>query len=423
VVISFPRPFSLVRFFWASKRNEQHDFYICSMTNRELFYKYMGLPSFNPLGLEIIRAEGIWLFAADGKSYMDLVSGISVSNTGHRHPVVLKAMQEQMDKYLYLNVYGEMILSPQVELAKALASLLPGALQSVYFVNSGSEAIEGAVKLAKRYTGRTEVIAFRNAYHGSTQGALSLLGNETLKQAFRPLIPGIRFIGFNDENDLQLISSQTACVVAETIQAEAGIVLPGEGYLERLRNRCDETGSLLVVDDVQMGLGRTGRMFSFEHYGIVPDILVLAKALGGGMPLGAFISSKEIMSSLAHDPELGHITTFGGHPLCCAAALASLNIIRDEKLAEQAEEKGAMIESALSKHPAIKEIRRKGLVMGAELSDAGKRTAFSRNCLENGIITDWFLFSPATFRIAPPLTITVPEINTAIKKLDASLTF
>jgi acetylornithine/N-succinyldiaminopimelate aminotransferase len=391
------------------------------MTNRELFYKYLGLPSFNPLGLEIIRAEGIWLFAADGKSYMDLVSGISVSNTGHRHPLVLKAMQEQMDRYLYLNVYGELIQSPQVELAKALASLLPAALQSVYFVNSGSEAIEGAVKLAKRYTGRTEVIAFRNAYHGSTQGALSLLGNETLKQAFRPLIPDTRFLEFNCDKELGKISVRTACVVAETIQAEAGIILPKNGFLQKLRAKCNETGTLLVIDDVQMGLGRTGKMFSFEHYGILPDILVLAKALGGGLPLGAFISSPEIMSSLAHDPELGHITTFGGHPLSCAAALASLNVIVSEKLTEGAEEKGAEFENALATHPAVKEVRRKGLVMGIELKDQASRVPFSKNCIENGLIIDWFLFSPATFRIAPPLTISLPEISTAIEKVNHCL--
>jgi acetylornithine/N-succinyldiaminopimelate aminotransferase len=391
------------------------------MTNRELFYKHLGLPSFTPLGLEIVKAEGILLFDPDGKAYIDLVSGISVSNTGHRHPKVLEAIREQMEKYLYLNVYGEVIQSPQVELAKALAALLPPALHSVYFVNSGSEAIEGAMKLAKRYTGRTEVTAFKNAYHGSTQGALSILGHESLKRAFRPLIPDIRFLEFNNPDDLEKITTRTACVVAETIQAEAGIVLPKDGFLQRLRERCSETGTLLVIDDVQMGLGRTGKMFSFEHYGIAPDILVLAKALGGGLPLGAFISSREIMSSLAHNPELGHITTFGGHPLSCAAAMASLKVITGDHLADHAEEKGLQIEQGLAGHPAVKEIRRKGLVMGVELTDPGKRKQFSEDCLKHGLIIDWFLFSLATFRIAPPLTISDIEVEECIKRLTLAL--
>jgi acetylornithine/N-succinyldiaminopimelate aminotransferase len=393
------------------------------MTNREMFFKYLGLPSFSPLGLEIVRAEGIWLFDPEGKAYLDLVSGISVSNTGHRHPKVLEAIRDQMDKYLYLNVYGEMIQSPQCEFAKTLAGLLPSALQSVYFVNSGSEAIEGAMKLAKRHTGRSEVIAFKNAYHGSTQGALSILGHEPLKQSFRPLIPDIRFLEFNNFSDLEQITTHTACVVAETIQAEAGIILPAEGFLQNLREKCTESGTLLVIDDVQMGLGRTGKMFSFEHYGIVPDILVLAKALGGGLPLGAFISSTDIMSALAHDPELGHITTFGGHPLSCASALASLRIIIDDHLIDQVEENGRQIEQGLSGHPAVKEIRRKGLVMGTELKDPGKRKQFSEACLEQGLIIDWFLFSPATFRIAPPLTIKPGEIKQAIEKLNSALAF
>ena len=404
-----------------AKGTTKYDLYICIMTNRELFYKYLGLPSFTPLGLEVARAEGIRLFDPEGKAYIDLVSGITVSNIGHRHPKVLQAMRDQMDKYLYLNVYGEVIQSPQVELATKLAGLLPPALQSVYFVNSGSEAVEGAMKLAKRHTGRTEVIAFKNAYHGSTQGALSILGHESLKQAFRPLIPDIRFLRFNDTDDLEQITSRTACVVAETIQAEAGIILPKDGFLQQLRERCNETGTLLVIDDVQMGLGRTGRMFSFEHYGIVPDILVLAKALGGGLPLGAFISSREIMSSLAHDPALGHITTFGGHPLSCAAALASLHVILEEKLTEQAEAKGLIFEKALSGHPAIKEIRRKGLVLGVELKDPGNPSELLQKFLVHGLVTDWFLFSPATFRIAPPLTITEEEIMESCRRLQAVL--
>jgi len=391
------------------------------MTNRDLFYKYLGLPGASPLGLEVVRAEGIRLYDPEGRDYIDLVSGITVSNTGHRHPKVLQAIREQMDKYLYLNVYGEMIQAPQVEYARLLASLLPGSLQSVYFVNSGSEAVEGAMKLAKRHTGRTEIIAFHKAYHGSTQGALSILGDESLKQAFRPLSPDIRFLDFNREEDLEQISDHTACVVAETIQAEAGIILPKEGYLRKLRDRCVETGALLVIDDVQMGLGRTGKMFSYEHDGIIPDILVLAKALGGGLPLGAFISSKEIMSSLSHDPELGHITTFGGHPLSCAAGMAALEVILDDHLAEQADIKGAMFEHALNGNPAVREIRRKGLVLGVELDHAGAPAGFLQRCLDHGLVVDWFLFSPATFRIAPPLTITEDEISESIERLQTCL--
>lgn len=391
------------------------------MTNRELFFKHLGLPSYSPLGLEISRAEGVWLYDPAGIAYMDLVSGISVSNTGHRHPKVLAALRDQMDKYLYVNVYGEFIQSPQVELATTLASLLPESLNCIYFVNSGSEAIEGALKLAKRFTGRREVVAFENGYHGSTQGALAVLGNEELKNPFRPLAPGTRFLRFNRPEDLRQITPQTACVVAETIQAEAGLIFPEEGFLERLRKRCTETGALLIIDDVQMGLGRTGRMFSFEHWGISPDILVLAKALGGGMPLGAFIASREIMSTLTHDPELGHITTFGGHPMSCAAALASLKVIMEERLADLAEEKGMRFECVLSVHPAVKEFRRKGLVMGADLNAPGKRKLFSEACLREHLVIDWFLFSPATFRIAPPLTISDEEIELATDKLTKAL--
>jgi acetylornithine/succinyldiaminopimelate/putrescine aminotransferase len=356
-----------------------------------------------------------------GKKYIDLVSGISVSNTGHRHPKVIKAIMDQCTKYLHLNVYGEFIQAPQVILAQLLASLLPGQLQSVYFVNSGSEAIEGAMKLSKRFTGRSEIIAFHNAYHGSTQGALSILGNESLKNEFRPLLPETRFLHFNDFSCLEQITSKTACVVCETIQAEAGIILPVAGYLEALRERCTDMGALLVVDDVQMGMGRTGKMFSFEHFGFVPDILVLAKALGGGLPLGAFISSPAIMSSLAIDPELGHITTFGGHPLSCAAAIANLRVIIDEKLTDDADRKGSGFRMALNGHPAIMGIRQKGLVLGVDLSNPLQRTKFSTAALQNGLIIDWFLFSPATFRIAPPLTITDEESELSCSLLLQSL--
>jgi acetylornithine/succinyldiaminopimelate/putrescine aminotransferase len=383
------------------------------MTERELFFRYLGLPSPQPLGLEIDHAEGIYIYDASGKKYLDLVSGISVNNLGHRHPAVIRAIEDQLKKYLHLNVYGEFIQSPQVKLAQKLVSVLPDNLDSVFLVNSGSEAIEGAMKLAKRYTGRTEVVAFHNAYHGSTQGALSILGNEILKNAFRPLIPDIRFLEFNNFRDLEKISEKTACVVSETIQAEAGIILPEQGFLESLHARCKKTGTLLIIDDVQMGFGRTGKLFSFEHFNFVPDILVLAKAMGGGMPVGAFIASKEIMDTLADHPELGHITTFGGHPVCCAAALANLEVLLSDDLIPQAEKKGAILEEQISSHPMIKNIRRKGLILGIEVNDAGKRNKLTEILLKNGIIIDWFLFHPCTFRIAPPLTITEEECRSS----------
>lgn len=391
------------------------------MTERELFFRYLGLPSHQPLGLEIDHAEGIYLYDVSGKRYFDLVSGISVSNLGHRHPAVIRAIEDQLKKYLHLNVYGEFIQSPQVKLAQRLVSVLPDNLDSVYLVNSGSEAIEGAMKLAKRCTGRTEVVAFHNAYHGSTQGALSILGNETLKNAYRPLIPDIRFLQFNNFKDLEKISEKSACVVAETIQAEAGIILPENEFLETLSARCKETGTLLIIDDVQMGFGRTGKLFSFEHFNFVPDILVLAKAMGGGMPVGAFIASKGIMDTLAFQPELGHITTFGGHPVCCAAALASLEVLLGEDIVMQAEKKGAIISEFIQSHPLVKDIRRKGLILGIEINGASKRNKLTETMLKNGIIIDWFLFHSCTFRIAPPLTITEEECRSAGELLIKSM--
>ena len=386
-----------------------------------MFFKYLGLPSMQPIGLEIVKAEGIYLYDSDGKRYIDFVSGISVSNIGHRHPAVIEAIQKQLNHYLHLNVYGEFVQSPQVQLAKALVSLLPETLNSVYFVNSGSEAIEGAIKLSKRFTGRTEIIAFTNAYHGSTMGALSIMGNESLKNSFRPLIPDIRFLRFNNTDDLRSITTRTACVVAETIQAEAGIILPDKNFLKKLHQRCIETKTLLVIDDVQMGFGRTGKIFSFENFGIIPDILVLAKAMGGGMPIGAFISSKEMMETLTFNPELGHITTFGGHPVSCAAALANLQIIISGNLLQTAEIKGRMICEKIQNHPKIKEIRRKGLAIGVEVKDISIRKKLSETALQNGLIIDWYLFNPATFRIAPPLTIKPEEIEDACERLLKSL--
>jgi len=390
-------------------------------SQRQLFYDYLGLPSSRPLGLEISSARGIYLYGPDGKEYIDLVSGVAVSNLGHQHPEIIRAVKDQVDRYMHLMVYGELIQSPQVQLAEALAGVLPPQLHSTYLVTSGSEAIEGAMKLAKRFTGRTEVMAFRNAYHGGTQGALSIAGSEVLKNSFRPLVPDTRFLDFNNFEDLSLISGKTACVVIETIQAEAGIIYPEQGFLESLRKKCTETGALLVIDDIQMGMGRTGKMFSFEHFGIVPDILCLAKAFGGGMPLGAFISSKEIMSSLTIDPELGHITTFGGHPVSCAAALASLQYLTSSRLYETAEVKANIFIGRLSYHPKIKAIRNKGLMLGIDLNSTEQIEKLIPIFLENGLIADSFLFRQQSFRIAPPLIITQEELDKTCDRIIQSL--
>ena len=392
------------------------------ITQRELFFQHIGLPSRIPIALEIERAEGIYLYDGDGKKYIDLVSGVSVSNIGHRHPEVVKAISDQVNKYMHLMVYGKYIQSPQVKLAKRLADLLPKSLNCTFFVNSGSEAIEGSLKLAKRFTARTEIIAFKNAYHGGTHGALSVLGNESLKNAFRPLLPDIRFLEFNTVSDLVNITKKTACVIVEPIQAEAGIIIPQNDYLIALRKRCDETDALLVFDEIQMAFGRTGKLFCFEHSGVVPDILAIAKAMGGGMPLGAFISSHDIMLSLASNPELGHITTFGGHPVSCAAALASLNVLTTTDLVIKAEPKGNLFKNMLSKHTMIREIRQKGLMLAVELEKEEFTNKLVRILIRNGIVVDQFLFRPNAFRIAPPLTITEDEIAQAcaavLKSLD-----
>ena len=391
------------------------------LNNRQLFLQHLAIPAEVPDALEIVRAEGIFLYDTEGKKYIDLVSGVSVSNVGHRHPKVVEAVEDQLKKYMHLMVYGKYIQSPQVRLAGELTSLLPDNLQSVFFINSGSEAIEGAIKLAKRVTGRTEITAFKNAYHGSTHGALSILGNEEMKYAYRPLLPGIRFLSFNSSEDLKNITNKTAAVVIEPIQAEAGILIPDKAYMKALRKRCYETGTLLIFDEVQMGFGRTGKLFAFEHFDVVPDILCLAKAMGGGMPIGAFVASKEHMNTLMHHPSLGHITTFGGHPVSCAAALASLEIIREEQLAEQADDKGKMFQRTLEKHPKVKLIRQIGLMLAVELKQGYSISSLVKILQQNGLIVDQFLFNDRSFRIAPPLTITTEEINLVIDKVIKSL--
>ena len=384
---------------------------LMSLTNRQIFLQHMGLPSISENAPEIIRAEGIYLFDVDGKKYTDLVSGVSVSNIGHRHPRVIEAIKKQLDRYMHLMVYGKFIQSPQVKLAEMLVNNLPDRLQSVFFVNSGSEAIEGALKLAKRVTGRTELISFKNAYHGSTQGALSMIGNEDMKYAYRPLLPDIRQLRFNSLEELEQITEKTAGVLIEPIQAEAGIIIPDKQYMQSLRKKCDETGTLLIFDEVQMGFGRTGKLFAFEHFDVVPDILCLAKAMGGGMPIGAFVSSKENMDTLTHHPALGHITTFGGHPVSCAAALASLEVILDDCLHEQADAKGKLFVKHIGNHKLVTGINQIGLMLGVELQDATLVDRLLQKFIRKGLIVDQFLFNDRSFRIAPPLTITDEEIR------------
>ncbi len=387
------------------------------LSNRELFFRYLGLPSLKPIGIEIDHAKGIYLYDEKGNEYIDLVSGVSVSNVGHCHPKIIEAITEQVNKYMHLMVYGEYIQNPQVQLAKMLIDFLPENLDSVYFVNSGSEAIEGAMKLAKRFTARTQIVSFRNGYHGSTHGALSLAGNEALKNAFRPLLPDIRIINFNKFEDLEKISDHTACVIAESIQAEAGVILPVSGYLKALRAKCNETGTLLILDDVQMGFGRTGKLFSFENFGFVPDILVLAKGMGGGMPIGAFISSNAIMKTLSFEPELGHITTFGGHPVSCAAAIANLKVIQEEDILAGVAQKGKMLHDHLINMNEFVEVRSAGLMLGIDLSTKSQSENFLHQLLEYGLLSDRFLFRPNAFRIAPPLNISLSEIEKILFQL------
>ena len=378
---------------------------------RHLFYKYMAQTSAAPMDLEIAHAEGVFLYDTEKRRYFDLISGVSVSNVGHKNMEVTNAIIEQINAHSHVMVYGEFIQSAQTRYAQFLCSLLPDTLDNVYFVNSGSEAIEGAMKLAKRYTGRSEIIAFRNAYHGSTQGALSLMGNETYKQAFRPLLPDIRLLNFNATDDLRHITHRTACVVVEPIQGEAGIRVAADDFLQQLAARCKETNTFLVFDEIQTGICRTGKPFAFEHYGVVPDILVLAKALGGGMPLGAFIASKKIMETLSFNPVLGHITTFGGHPVSCAAGLAAFSYLQNNISAEDIAAKADLFYKLLSAHPAVKEIRYKGLLMAVELGDSDKLHQLIRLGTEKGFVSDWFLFCDTAFRISPPLTITMEEIE------------
>ncbi len=386
-------------------------------TLRELFFRHIAQTSPSPFGLEINRAEGVFLYGTDGRKILDLVSGVAVSNVGHANREVLDAVVRQVESHMHLMVYGEVIQAPQVEHATLLTSLLPESLNSVYYVNSGSEANEAAIKLAKRVTGRGEIISCYNCYHGSTQGVMSLMTDEELKRSFRPLIPGVSHIRFNSIDDLKSINTRIAAVIVEPVQGEAGIIPPEPGYLEALRKRCDEVGTLLIFDEIQTGFGRCGRLFAFQKYGIIPDIITLAKALGGGMPLGALVASGELMEKWQYNPALGHITTFGGHPVSCAAALASLRVLLREGWIDKVEGKSIRFAEKIKKHPAVREIRSSGLLMAVELGLPGAGERAVRQLLEEDVMTDWFLSSDTAFRIAPPLCISEEEIDLAVEKI------
>ena len=382
------------------------------MNQRQLFLQHIAQTSDAPLALEIVKAEGSTLWDANGKSFIDLIAGISVCNIGHRHPAVTEAIKKQVDQYLHLLVYGEFVETPQVTYAHYLTQHLPGSLNSVYFTNSGAEATEGAMKLAKRYTNRTQIIAFNQSYHGSTQGALSIIGDEYWRNAYRPLLPGILHLNYNSLNDLEHITTETACVIAETIQAERGVIAPSKAWMRALRKKCTETGCLLVLDEIQTGFGRTGSLWGFEEFEVIPDIILLGKALGGGMPLGAFVADKKTMWSLTSNPVLGHITTFGGHPVSCAAGLAAMKALQEENILEGVKEKEKLFLSLL-KHPQIKRVRSAGLLMAIEFESFEKNKAIIDRCIEGGVLTDWFLFAPECMRIAPPLNISNEEITGA----------
>jgi acetylornithine/N-succinyldiaminopimelate aminotransferase len=385
-------------------------------SNRQLFLNHVGQTSDAPLALEIVKAAGCKLWDAGGKEYIDLIGGISVCNVGHKHPKVVEAIKKQLDDYLHIMVYGELVQSPQVQYAQLLTRHLPATLNSVFYTASGSEATEGAMKLAKRFTGRTQIVSFKNSYHGSTQGALSVMGDEYWRNSFRPLLPGIVQLRYNSFEDLENITEDTACVIAETVQAEAGVLVPQNGWLKALQQKCTATGTLLVLDEIQCGFGRNGSLWAFEQFDVVPDILLLGKALGGGMPLGAFVADKKIMDSLTHNPVLGHINTFGGHPVCCAAGLAAFKVLLDEKLVTSVKQKEQLFLSLL-KHDKIKAVRSCGLMMAVEFNSYEENKTIIDALIEQGVFTDWFLFAANCLRIVPPLTISNEEIEDACAKI------
>lgn len=390
------------------------------ISNRQLFLRHVAQTSESSLQFEIQRAEGIFFYDTSGREYIDLVSGVSVSALGHGHPAVVAAVKKQSEAYMHAMVYGEFVESPQVEYARWITARLPESLDNVFFVNSGSEAIDGAMKLAKRFTGKPEFRAFLGGYHGGTHGAFSLLGDETSRSGTLPLLPGIKHLRFNNLKDLDLIDGSVAGVVIEPIQAEAGIIEPLEGYLQEVRKRCDEAGALLILDEVQTGMGRTGKLFAYEHFGVIPDILCLAKSFGGGMPLGAFIASKKIMEHLTFDPPLGHITTFGGHPVSCAAGMAAQKVVEEEGLMIHATRMGNRFREGL-KHPLIRNVRGRGLFLAAVLDPAVELGRFIARAFENGLVIDRFLFSGDSFRIAPPLVISRDQVDETLGRLVSTL--
>lgn len=387
------------------------------MNNRQLFLRHIAQTSQAPLALEIARAEGAILYDKEGKEYIDLIGGISVANTGHRHPLVVDAIKKQLDAYMHIMVYGEFVETPQVQYARLLTDHLPSSLNSVYFTNSGAEAVEGAMKLAKRITNRTRIIAFNNSYHGSTQGALSIIGSEYWRNAFRPLLPDVLHLDYGSVEALESITEQTACVIAETVQAEAGVIAPSEEWIQALRKKCTETGTLLILDEIQTAFGRTGKLWGFEHFDIVPDIILLGKALGGGMPLGAFIADKKLMDAFTDNPVLGHITTFGGHPVCCAAGMAAMKVLLDEKMIDSVKEK-EMLFKALLVHPKIKDMRSFGLWLAVEFDSFETNKKIIDFCIANGVLTDWFLFASNCLRISPPLIISEKQIKRSVSVIN-----
>lgn len=390
------------------------------MNTRTIFLNHVAQTSPEPLALDIIKAEGNYLYTQDGKTYLDLIGGISVCNLGHGNQQIKDAIKSQVDDYLHVMVYGELIQSPQTQYAEAITKLLPKKLDCVYFTNSGAEATEGALKLARRVTGKTDIVAANNSYHGSTLGALSVMGDEYWRNAYRPLLPGVRHHNYNSQELLEAINENTSCVLLETVQAEAGIIEPNIEWLKAVRQRCDRYGAMLIFDEIQCGFGRTGKLWGFEHYNIVPDIILLGKALGGGMPLGAFVSSYDNMQLFTANPVLGHITTFGGHPVSCAAGNAALSILSNSEHIAQVQSKADLFISLL-KHDHIKAVRSKGLLIAVELDSSEHVLTAIKQCLEKGLFTDWFLFAPNCIRIAPPLTITEDEIRKACDIITSSL--
>ena len=390
------------------------------MNERELFLKHIAQTSPSPLGFEIAKAEGCLLYDTNGREYIDLIGGISVANVGHCHPKVVEAIKKQLDAYMHVMVYGEFVESPQVQYAKSLTDHLPSSLNSVYFTNSGAEAIEGSMKLAKRVTNRTEIIAFKNSYHGSTQGALSIIGDEYWRNSFRPLLPDVLHLEYNSFESIKEISEKTACIILETIQAEAGIIAPSKEWIQAVKKKCNETGTLLILDEIQTGFGRTGKLWGFENFNVIPDVLVLGKALGGGMPLGAFIADHKLMNTFTEAPVLGHITTFGGHPVSCAAGIAAMKTLLDERMFADVKEKEDLFRSLLD-HKKIKAIRSYGLWLAVEFDSFEINKKIIDSCIVNGVMTDWFLFASNCLRISPPLMISHQQIERAAEVIRGAI--